>query len=64
MYLHKKHLGSHSSYKKLTTNSSRGRSPPLLIPLFMVMKFSTVGFSLTLGLCRLVLSMMIANEST
>lgn len=48
----------------LTRSSSSGRSPPSLMPRFMAMKRSAVGLSLTLGLCRLVFSMMIAKEST
>lgn len=35
-----------------------------MMPRFMAMKRSAVGLSLTLGLCRLVFSMMIAKEST
>lgn len=48
----------------LTLRSSSGRSPPSLMPLFMEINRSTGGLSLTLGLCRLVFSMMIANDST
>lgn len=48
----------------LTLSSSSGRSPPSLIPLFMEMNLSTGGLSLTLGLCRLVFNMMMANDST
>ena len=44
----------------LTLRNSGGRSPPLLMPLFMEMNRSTVGLSFTLGLWRLVWSMMIA----
>lgn len=46
----------------LTDRSSFGRSPPLLMPLFMEMKRSSVVLSFTLGLWRLVLSMMMAND--
>lgn len=48
----------------LTRSSSSGRSPPSLMPLFMATNLSTVGLSLTLGLCRLVFNMMMANERT
>lgn len=52
-------------YKQiLTLRSSSGRSPPSLMPLFMEIKRSTGGLSLTLGLWRLVFSMMIANDRT
>lgn len=46
----------------LTDRSSAGRSPPLLMPLFMEMKRSSVVLSFTQGLWRLVLSMMMAND--
>lgn len=46
----------------LTDRSSRGRSPPLLMPLFMETKRSSVVLSFTQGLWRLVLSMMMAND--
>lgn len=48
----------------LTLRSSSGRSPPSLIPRFMEINLSTAGLSRTLGLCRLVFSMMMAKEST
>lgn len=57
-------LSHHSLRQKLTLSSSSGRSPPSLMPRFMDMNLSTVGLSLTLGLCRLVLSMMTENERT
>ena len=44
--------------------SSVGRSPPSWMPRFIEMKRSTFGLSFTDGLCRLVFSMMIANDST
>jgi len=47
-----------------TVSKSSGRSPPSLMPRFVTTNRSTVGLSLTLGLCRLVLSMMIENDST
>lgn len=34
----------------VTLSSSSGKSPPSLMPLFMEMKRSTAGLSLTLGL--------------
>lgn len=46
----------------LTLSRSSGRSPPSLIPLFMEMNRSTEGLSFTFGLCRLVFSMMMAND--
>lgn len=49
---------------RLTLSSSSGRSPPSLMPRFMVTNRSAVGLSRTLWLCRLVLSMMIAKDST
>lgn len=49
---------------ELTLSSSSGRSPPSLMPRFMAMNRSAVGLSRTLWLCRLVLSMMMANDST
>lgn len=55
---------AHPGPEPLTRSSSSGRSPPSLMPRFMAMKRSAVGLSLTLGLCRLVFSMMIAKEST
>lgn len=48
----------------LTLSSSSGRSPPSLMPRFMEMKRSTPGLSLTLGLWRLVFSIMMAKDST
>ena len=48
----------------LTVRSSVGRSPPSWMPRFIEMKRSTFGLSFTDGLCRLVFSMMIANDST
>lgn len=47
----------------LTFKSSSGRSPPLSMPLLMDTNLSNGGLSFTLGLCRLVLSMMIEKES-
>ena len=47
----------------LTFKSSSGRSPPLSMPLLMDTNLSKGGLSFTLGLCRLVLSMMIEKES-
>ena len=49
---------------RLTRSSSSGRSPPSLMPRFMVTKRSAVGLSRTLWLWRLVLSMMMAKDST
>lgn len=46
----------------LTDRRSSGRFPPLLMPLFMEMKRSSVVLSFTQGLWRLVLSMMMAND--
>lgn len=46
------------------TNSSRGKSPPLLIPRFIDMNCSTLGLSLTDGLCNDVFSIIIAKLST
>lgn len=48
----------------LTLSSSSGRSPPSLMPRFMATKRSRPGLSLTLGLCRLVFSMITAKDST
>ena len=47
-----------------TTRTSLGKSCPSLIPLFMTMNRSTSGLSLTLGLCRLVLSMITEKANT
>lgn len=47
---------------RLTVSSSAGRLAPLLMPLFMEMKHCRLVFSFTLGLWRLVLSMMTAND--
>lgn len=58
------HKNTHLYSKILTLRSSSGRSPPSLMPLFMEIKRSTGGLSLTFGLCRLVFSMMMANDST
>lgn len=49
---------------QLTVRSSAGKSYPSLIPRFIWMNRSTVGLSLTLGLCKLVFSMIMAKEST
>lgn len=46
----------------LTVSSSSGRSSPLLMPLFMEMNRCRLGLSFTLGLWRLVLSMMMAKD--
>lgn len=48
----------------LTLSSSSGRSPPSLMPRFMATKRSRPGLSRTLGLCRLVFSMITAKDST
>ena len=47
-----------TSGRVLTVNRSSGKFFPLSIPLFIIMNLSIVGLSLTLGLCRLVCSMM------
>lgn len=56
--------GGEGRARRLTLSSSSGRSPPSLMPRFMVTKRSAVGLSRTLWLCRLVLSMMMAKDST
>lgn len=48
----------------LTLSSSSGRSPPSLMPRFMATKRSRPGLSRTLGLWRLVFSMITAKDST
>lgn len=46
------------------TSSSRGKSPPLLMPRFIDINCSTAGLSFTDGLCSDVFSMMMAKLST
>lgn len=48
----------------LTRSCSSGRSPPPLMPRFMDTKRSKGGLSRTLGLWRLVLSMMMEKDRT
>lgn len=57
-------LDLNNSKGHFTSSSSLGRSPPLLMPRFIDMNWSTLGLSLTLGLWRLVLSMIMAKLST
>ena len=47
-----------------TSISSLGRSPPSLMPLVMLTNESMLGLFFTLGLWRLVFSMMMENDST
>lgn len=49
---------------QLTKSNSCGKSPPLLIPLFIATNCSGAGLSFTLGLWRDVFSMMMAKLST
>ena len=53
-----------NSVQALTVKSWFGKSLPSLIPLFIAINLSTDGLSLTLGLCKLVFSMIIANDKT
>ena len=48
----------------LTLSSSSGKSPPSLMPRFMATKRSSPGLSRTLGLWRLVFSMITAKDNT
>ena len=47
-----------------TSNSSLGRSPPSLIPLFILTNCSISGLFFTLTLCRLVFNMITEKAST
>lgn len=56
--------GARWGHTPLTRSCSSGRSLPSLMPRFMDTKRSKGGLSRTLGLCRLVLSMMMEKDRT